>query len=436
MRQSPGRELLRSQIKLLVWISAIPISLVIVASLSMVVTSSRRAVPPDLQSFTRSSKTAGPAAVRGRPKTPEPLIRVNVTPGGEDKLSVEVRDKCRIVALENDRELLNDFRPGRLDVSSTKTGIKLGKHSFSTRSIELQPSESPDVRVGGHLYRGRLRLFLRTDGKISAVNVLPIEEYLASVVDSEMPAAFPEAAREAQAIVARTYALYQSKNADPNAVYDLLSSQRSQKYLGVEYTDAKGRRLAGESDSSRKAVKATRGLVCTWHGSLFCTYYSAVCGGRTANGTEFFKDAAEILRPVPCEWCRASPYFRWSTELNRSEFERRVAGTSRTAKPITAIRQIVEPGTGNVSKFEIDRDRKTESTSGIDLRDQMPAGTLYSPHFRIKLEKDQVKFDGRGHGHGVGFCQWGAKGQAEAGHDASKIVRHYYPGAELTQLGY
>jgi len=92
-----------------------------------------------------------------------------------------------------------------------------------------------------------MRLFRRTDGKVSAVNVLPIEEYLASVVDSEMPSKFPEAARQAQAIVARTYALYQIEHADPKAVFDLMSSQRSQKYLGVEY-----RKQFGPSYSRRK----------------------------------------------------------------------------------------------------------------------------------------------------------------------------------------
>ena len=284
-----------------------------------------------------------------------------------------------------------------------------------------------------------MRLFRRTDGKVSAVNVLPIEEYLASVVDSEMPARFPQAARRAQAIVARTYALYQAQHADPKSVFDLLSSQRSQKYLGFEYVDSAGRRLAGESESSRTVIKETRGTVCTWKNELFCTYYSAVCGGCTTDGRELFKDANESLRPVPCEWCRDSPSYRWTTSMPREEFEKRagvpVVG-GRNSVAISAIYQISEPGQGVISRFELERGGHRDPVNGVELRDRLPAGTLYSPHFRMSFDKDRVVFEGRGHGHGAGFCQWGAKGQAEAGRNTDDIVRYYYPGADLTQIGY
>ncbi len=374
-----------------------------------------------------------------RSRVGEPLIRVNVTPGGVDSFRLQVRGPSELKSLDKDEQLVERLNNSTITVSSTKSGLRLGSRQYSTNQLEIVPVQSPAIRVNGHLYRGTIRLFLRKDGKVSAVNVLPIEDYLASVVDSEMPAKFPEAAREAQAIVARTYALYQKEQADPHSVFDLLSSQRSQKYQGVEYLDVSGRRLAGESDSSRRVVQATRGLVCQSHKKLFCTYYSAVCGGQTTNGRELFKDAIDVVKTVPCDWCRDSPYYRWTTELPLDEFHLRAFRQAESGGKdvvVRSIRQLIEPSHGAISQFELDIGLERLKLSGTELRERLPAGTLWSPHFRIKLEKTRIVFEGRGHGHGVGFCQWGAKGQAEDGRSSLEIVRHYFPGADLTVLEY
>lgn len=418
------------------WITLIPLSVIALAILALCSSTANKEVPPTLQSFTRA--TSPPPSTTRRDKVPEPTIRVNVTPGGVESFQIQIQSKFTLVSLETKKELPVTLDSKTSKVSSTKSGIQVGSQRIDSNQVEIRPDKSPAIRINGHLYRGVMRLHRRTDGLVSAVNVLPIEEYLASVVDSEMPAKFPDAARQAQAIVARTYALYQKEHADPNSVFDLLSSQRSQKYLGVEYLDKAGKRLAGESDSSRKAVKATRGLVCQHEGRLFCTYYSAVCGGRTTNGHLFFKDAVSLLRSVPCDWCQASPYYRWKADIKESEFREKALPKSQTNSktPISSIRQISETDDKSVCRFEVeDRGRRTTLT-GVELRERLPQGMLSSPHFQMRLEKDRVIFEGRGHGHGVGFCQWGAKGQAEAGKSCLDIIRHYYPGVDMKMLDY
>ena len=425
-----------------VWIVALPVFALLIAVVAVQTAPVVHKAPPPLQTFARPRSTPPalpPKTARQRVKATEPIVRVNVTPGGVQSFQLDVRGRYRLISLDTQEELAAETGLSRIAVTSTAKGLKLGSKQYATKQIEIQPDQSPSIRVDGHLYRGRLRLFRRADGLISAVNVLPIEEYLASVVDSEMPTKFPEAARQAQAIVARTYALYQVRQADPKSVFDLLSSQRSQKYLGVEYVDASGRRLAGESESSRRVVKETRGIICTLRNELFCTYYSAVCGGRTVNGHEVFKDATDALKSVPCEWCRESPHYRWTTELSREAFQQRATSSNNSGKKafeIHSIRQTSPHGAGAITRFELDAGKERPNVSGIELRDRLPPGTLHSPHFQIKLEKDRVVFDGRGHGHGVGFCQWGAKGQAEAGRSSAEIIRHYFSGVELTNLDY
>jgi len=388
----------------------------------------------------RSATTSSPA--KNKPPVPStadpsesPLIRVNITPGGSESFQLEIRGPYTIRLSGTSRELGRGKSLAKSKVLSTATGLKIGASTYSATRLEIVPQQDPGVRVNDHLYRGNVRLFRRKDGQVSAVNVLPLEEYLASVVDSEMPAAFPEAARQAQAIVSRTYALYQMAHADPAAVYDLFSSQRSQKYLGVEYTTEAGRRLAGESEGSRRAVAATRGIVCAIRGQVFCTYYSAVCGGQTTQGTEIFPDAATVLKSVPCEWCRDSEYYRWTAKVDRADFVKKLPSASALPK-VSSIRQTAGPGGGVISRFRLSEGKKSVDVTGVELRERFAAGTLRSPHFSLKLEKDEIHAEGRGHGHGVGFCQWGARGQGLAGKTAHEIVRHYYPGAELIAVDY
>jgi stage II sporulation protein D len=419
---------------------AVPILVLIVTAIAIRTVNERADTPPRLQTvFTSRSTNVAPPVKSPERVEEEPVVRVNVTPGGVDSFQLEVRGPYELVSFDSHQTLFKDPPRGAVKVDANAAGLRLGARQFKVSRLEIRPTQSPAVRVNGHLYRGHVRLFRRSDGKVSAVNVLPIEEYLASVVDSEMPAKFPEAARQAQAIVARTYALYQKEHADPNAVYDLLSSQRSQKYLGVEYLDRSGRRLAGESASSRRAVALTEGLVCKRHDELFCTYYSAVCGGRTTDGRFVFKDASEVLRSVPCEWCRDSPHYRWTAEVSREEFQRRVFNQNTGHDRQSTIRVVSErakPSEGRITEFEFDDGKRRQILSGIDLRERLPIGTLASPHFKIQLGSQVVKFEGRGHGHGVGFCQWGAKGQAESGKKDRDIVCYYYPGAEIVKLNY
>ena len=224
-----------------------------------------RDVPPQLQVKRVRPVTADPrrniVASQSDPAK-SPLIRVDITPGGSQPVELEVRGPYSVRLVDSTQDLSSGDRLAPTKIQATATGLKIGRKTFDSARLEVVPRQSPSVRINDHLYRGIIRLYRRKDGSIAAVNVLRLEDYLASVVDSEMPAAFPDAAREAQAIVSRTYALYQKEHANPDAVYDLFSSQRSQKYLGVEYTSESGRRLAGESESSRRAVAATRGIVC------------------------------------------------------------------------------------------------------------------------------------------------------------------------------
>jgi stage II sporulation protein D len=363
---------------------------------------------------------------------------VNLTPSPQSTLRLAVRGPYLVRPLNSEQTLAEGLVLAQTLVTSGAHGVKLGASTWPQEVVEVVPTGAGLVVVNDRAYHGLVRIYREGSGKLTAVNVLPLEQYVSCVIDAEMPAKFPPAAREAQAIVARSYALWQMQQAPRDARFDVFATVRSQHYLGVEYVDGNGRRLAGESAASRQAAAATRGKVCQTGGRLFCTYYSAVCGGATTPGRELFDDADPVLRSVPCHWCRDSDKYRWTTELTIDEL---LTGIRKSAKGleltgVTSIRQLAGPQPGTIAKWEISDGRRRATVDAVSLRQNLPAGRLLSPHCSLRLDRGKILAEGSGHGHGAGLCQWGARGQAQAGRSAEEIVRYYYPGVVVADWGY
>jgi stage II sporulation protein D len=369
-----------------------------------------------------SSSSNGQSSGKSEPAlTPtdtwNPIIRVNLTPEPIDELRISVDGPFRISAPGSPRVLAQEQRLSESPVTTDGKNIRLRDTSFPISQIEIVPVRPPSIWVGDSLYRGTIRIFRQPDNKLIAVNVLPLEEYLASVINSEMPASFPRAARQAQAIVARTYALSVMKG---HPRFDLFATSRSQKYLG-----------------NREIVRETSGIICTWRGKLFSSWFSAVCGGMTTNGASVFTDAVGALKSVECEWCRDAELYRWNKSFDLQDVSRRLAehfvadgSDFGTLKSVTEI-----PGTaGDLPHYSVSDGVKTLRIAGSTFRRAMPYGELYSPRFAATIAGNEVRFSGRGSGHGVGMCQWGANGLGKAGRSALEILRYYYDGIETVRL--
>jgi stage II sporulation protein D len=328
-----------------------------------------------------------------------------------------------IVAARSGETLQEDLRWEACSVTAGEAGFSLGSLGLKEDAVELIPGSSPALWIDDAQYRGRLRIYRSGKERIRIVNVLTLEDYLASVVDSEMPTAFGREARKSQCIASRTYALYQMRQRASHPQFDLFASERSQKYRGTKYRNGRGELWAGESPDSREVVMQTAGLVCTFEGELFCTYFSSTCGGRTNCGTDMFSDAASPLCGVDCEWCRDSPQYRWSRTLQPADRIRlRTIGDPKSlleSRPIDRI--LFSNGTRDVE------------LSANEIRENILPNRLLSPMFVVSMSDDETLISGRGHGHGVGLCQWGAKGLAGTGRSAIEILNHYYPGCEVVR---
>jgi stage II sporulation protein D len=303
------------------------------------------------------------------------------------------------------------------------------------------------LTVDGRAYRGTLEAFVRRGG-ITVVNQVPVEAYVAGVVNAEMGrrAANERAALEAQAIVSRTYAL-KNRGRFVAEGYDVEAGVADQAYGGV----------AAETDLGRAAVRATAGVVLTWHGDLITPFFHSTCGGRTADPTEAFVSVARVpylrsirdVRPDGSAWCDISPRFRWTVEWEASQLQDIL---ERTLPGVLGI----DPASVTQVRDVYVR-RRGSSGRATEVRVQVAGGEIPVPAHAIRtvfqtpegraLGGSAVEFEaqrsgdrltglvarGRGWGHGVGMCQWGAVGRARGGQDYRTILKAYFPGTTLAR---
>jgi stage II sporulation protein D len=257
------------------------------------------------------------------------------------------------------------------------------------------------------------------DGTIAT---LDLETYLAGVVPIEMSPSWPAAALEAQAIIARTYALQKRTLSRP---YDVLATDADQRYGGPGV----------EHPSSTAAVTATRGRTLAYAGGPASVFYSSCCGGHTADASEMWGRAGlPYLRGVDDPACNASPDYRWTRTLPLDR-ARSLLG-DRIAGPIAGV-DLADPDGSGRPRAAIFRTENGNVTVPVaEIRRRWGATTVRSLWLtRIAIDSTQavplVAIEGCGRGHGVGLCQWGTRGLALAGADSAAILVHYFPGTAV-----
>jgi stage II sporulation protein D len=274
------------------------------------------------------------------------------------------------------------------------------------------PGHAP-IRALGHEVRGDVVVRVHR-GKLQVINVIPLEEYLAAVLGSEMPRTFPEEALKAQAVAARTYALHKKLEAYDQP-YHLGNSVLHQVYGGV----------AREDPRTKAAVEATRGEVLTWELQPIEAYFHASCGGRTEHGAQALGRDLPYLPSVTCP-CSALPQSRWEATVPHGELARALGGKAGAWSIAGRTR------TGRVTRL---LDASGRAVDGVSFRQKVGYGRIRSLHFEVRpASRDALHFSGKGFGHGAGLCQWGAKAQADGGSGYLDILAHYYPGTDLQTL--
>jgi stage II sporulation protein D len=286
---------------------------------------------------------------------------------------------------------------------------------------EATPASPDTFSFQGRLYRGQ---FARLDdGQI--VNLVDLEAYLCSVVPGEMPSRWPPEALQTQAICARTYVLQRS---DPRRSYDLVPSELDQVYKGMQ----------GESPLATVAVTTTAGRVLRFGGAFARVAYSSCCGGRTEAAADVWGSGSiPYLNGVPCTSCAASPNFRWTVAVTLESIAGSLSASLAQVGALQDLRIASRDASGRTRAFELVGASGSTTVGGSVFRRAVGPRTLRSlliASLQRSPDAQQFEITGGGLGHGVGLCQWGARGMALDGADAATILAHYFPGTSVEDL--
>jgi peptidoglycan hydrolase-like amidase len=299
-------------------------------------------------------------------------------------------------------------------------------------------------------FRGRIRI-LHESGMMSLVNIVGLEEYLYGVLPSEMYPDFPKEALKAQAVIARTLAL-KRKGQFKKKGYDFLNSTSTQVYLGVSQ----------EKPASTAAVDATRGIVLSLpDGGIPEMFFASNSGGYTVDkgfGLSYYRGARDVkimssltfpldsrelvgyLSPAfdcfsrPKDADKFSAY-RWQRFYTQNEAKMLVNAAGFKCDAVFGIDVVRRNVSGHAEEVSVDTDRGEYVIEGEGrIRDAL--GKLRSSLFfaqKMQTGDDLPDFMiwGGGFGHGIGLCQFGARGMAEAGRTWKEVLAHYYPALEL-----
>jgi stage II sporulation protein D len=309
-------------------------------------------------------------------------------------------------------------------------GVSLnGKKAWQ---ITIKPTEKGFIYVGdrsastgGRWYRGEVKLVRGSSG-LTVINDLNLEDYVASVVGKEMYPTWPQEALKAQAVAARSYAIFQQQH-PKHKLFDVLSTTTSQVYAGLE----------GEANATQTAAQATAGQVLTYQGKIIESVFHAASGGHTENSEDVWVKAVPYLRGVP-DFDQSAPVFQWNLALTAAQIRQRIPGIG----DIVSITPVKTTPVGRIKMLKVQGSTGSRLMKGSDARRALG---LKSTYFSAKPEFGTIagtkgarpigfQIVGQGSGHGLGMSQWGAYGLAAQGKSYQAILTHYFQGVALKTL--
>lgn len=347
--------------------------------------------------------------------------------------------------------------PAGITVTVQPSGNASGNTTPTTTITITPPAHAAILQMDGIQYPGTLIIRPASDvgpNRFDVIADMSIEDYLPGVLAKELFPKWPLAAYEAQAVCARTYALF-VRDLDRAAghFFDVENTQSDQVFGG-----------ATTNQTALTAVRNTRGAVLTYQGKPFKAYYSSTCGGRAGSAADVwpigkgfeYNLAPPIQGTVHDHYCQQARLYRWEVIRSTEDLSRRIAAWGKNSGHqvraiglVTSISPEKLNATGRPARYFVGDDRgRVFSLSGEELRVACNVGAeglpAITPQTRVNSNDLEVTpspvgtspgfiIRGRGFGHGVGMCQWCLKGLADRGVPWDQQVLIFYPGAGITK---
>lgn len=370
-----------------------------------------------------SAKSAKASVTAAQPAKQAPDLRVGLA-SGRASLTITSAGGKATVQTESSKTITLTANTAAA-IRWQAGAFLVGREKLRGDVLTIRPSGAGELALDGRRYRGSLEL-RHKGGGLTAVNVVPVDGYLRSVVPEEMPVDWPAEAIKAQSVAARSFALA-SRARHAGEGYDLCTTTHCQLYTGT----------TAEKSASNAAIKATRGEVLTYGGKPIEALFHTDSGGMTENSEDVWGSHVPYLRAAKDTPAKTMP---WTKAISRADLERKLAAKGHDIGKVRSL--VLSPlaigrsakdrtASGRVKTMTVKGTKGTATLSGTTWRSLLG---LKSTLFDAKLAKDMVTFTGYGSGHGLGISQWGAERMAAKGASYAEILHHYYTGTKMQQL--
>ena len=359
-----------------------------------------------------------------------------------NELTLSVNDE---VLISDESKKLAKVKSGNKLVFSEKSGelnLEIGDAKFSSEKFYITPATDNEIiKINGKQYRGRISIFI-IDSEIKSVNQIELEDYVKGVMTKEMPIGKGNEnydALKAFSLCARTYA-FNKINENKN-FFDIYPDTRDQVYGGVD----------GETEYTNKIVDETNGQLLVYENEPAIIFYHSTCGGQTEDVSNVFskKNIAYLggVKDGEEPYCKISPRYEWTENYSELTFIDRLYKAKLIESNkyrLSDIKIKSRFNSGRVNELDIIVNDGEEIQKTIFLvsnqirsiiRSSDGKSILKSTLFNINLDDNKnIVITGKGNGHGVGLCQWGAIGQSKKGIGYKEILNHYFPGTTIKNL--
>jgi stage II sporulation protein D len=329
-------------------------------------------------------------------------------------------DESMWVSDRSGKILYDDVRRVTIHIADQQF-IALNGQATGLTNCRVETVAKP-IFVDGRRYRGSIEIVVHGQS-LWIINHLPLEEYLYGVLPEEMPTDWPAEALKAQAVAARTYALY-LKGQSKQALYDLKASTVSQVYRGV----------VAEKASSNKAIDDTRGEILTYEQRPIIAYFHSNSGGHTEDAKNVWGINIPYLVGIPDPDSLKPMNQNWHYTVSFDEMQRRLNPLIPSSQRITRIEPQHKSPSGRLRSLLLHTSRKKYSINSNAFRIRLGEQKIKSTLFDIYADDIAVVLKGRGYGHGVGMSQWGARYMAIAGKSYKDILQRYYKDVEIRKV--
>jgi stage II sporulation protein D (peptidoglycan lytic transglycosylase) len=332
-------------------------------------------------------------------------------------------DGFSVCNAHDDREHMK-ARLSTLTLSATTNGLYLNGKKVRGNMLTFKPRAANCVFKDG-VYEGTI-LFLIEDHHVYLINVINLEDYVYSVLRWEGWPGWPLEVNKAFAIMCRSYVVakvLEVRSKEKKAPYDIRNTNIHQTYKGTH-----------SATNIREAVEETKGIILSYQKKPIVAMYDSCCGSSKPSKRKDinFGEARYLERAYACTFCRDCKIYNWRTAYSLDEFHQRLQQEFPLQGPIKAIKIADKDGAGVVHELHICSPSSKISLTGKQLYRIFKE--IKSLCLSVEVGSKEVIFTGRGYGHLIGLCQWGARQMVKEGWPHKRVLAYYYPGTQFMKV--